>query len=419
MRLARKYALAFTGASLIVIAVVAFYVFRWKTVDTFATSLDNVDTLFRDFEDYFYPSAREVAHSAKPVPGFYYSAFTALLLVPFAWLRPESAAWWWGVVQVAMTLLLCVLSSALFHRAAPRALVTSTFLCVTSLPVLHNFLWGQVSVAITLCVLGSMLSYRNDRRILAGVLLGLGASIKYYPGLLAVYFLIRRDPRAVISFLVATAAFLFLFPAAALGLTHWWSFQRESVAAVTQAAWVAEDPNSQYFGHVALRWLSKLLSVEPTQTADWLSTLGLLVACSNAWLLWRIRKVAAGDEIALSTAVLLLSLPLLLRTSWPHYFVYLPFCQMAVLTGVLPLLRCRTARAVAPLVLSVVSMACSSVFVFELFPHWSSYSESGLLLIADIVLLVALYGLVGVAGTGPVWPASAAAVAAAQESPVR
>ena len=92
---------------------------------------------------------------------------------------------------------------------------------------------------------------------------------------------------------------------------------------------------------------------------------------------------------ALSAAALFVALPFVVPTSWPHYFVFLPFCQ-AALWVVLGEARAHW--------LWRVPVACSAVlasgYCFALFPSWRFYNGVGALWVADAALLGVLYGLV-------------------------
>jgi hypothetical protein len=86
-------------------------------------------------------------------------------------------------------------------------------------------------------------------------------------------------------------------------------------------------------------------------------------------------------------------LPFVVQTSWPHYFVYLPFYQMALWLG-------RGARQVSvwsrrllriPLMFSI---ALANIYFVNLLPSWRLYNGLGMLFFADASLLFALYGTV-------------------------
>ncbi len=396
----RHYALAMLAVLGIVLLAVTYYISEWKTTAEFASAIDHCEYLFYDFVSYFRPAGREVLVSGNPIPRFFYSAFSAILFVPFGLMPLDAATWCWGLVQVVLAILLCGFSNADLPNVSPRTIVLSVFLVITSFPLLHNFAWGQVSTLITVLMLGSLFAYQHNRRVLSGVLLAVGTSIKYYPAIFAVYYLLKRDFRALAVFCSVTFLLYFLLPVAILGMPGWLQFQQHSYVKAFSGTWVGFDVNSQYFGHVVIR-LSRAM---PTLRVErLLAFAGIAIACGNGWLLWRIQRIAADGKAALSAAVLFLSLPFLVQTSWPHYFVYLPFCQMVVLAHTLPLLSVQRERVRGGILLAatILSIALGSIFGFNQFPNWRAYTEWGMPFFANALLLGALYGLIVTAGKEP------------------
>lgn len=382
----------------VVIVIVAAYDFwQWKSVSGFVTSLDHGNVLFEDYVDHFYPMGRQILSSDRPVHGYFYSAFFALLLSPLSQLPETAAVWLWGILQAVCLGLLWSLPRRNLMNLSPNVGWLYVLVFLTSVPVLHNFKWGQVSVPITLITLGSILALQRGGRVLSGTLLGLAAAIKYYPGLFAVYYLYRRDARALTAFAAATVLFLLVLPATILSPAGAIDFQKESFAAIFNAPWVAENVNSQYMPHVALR----VLPLRPTAgTREALTIVGFGVVCGTLGLLWLHQRRTGCYDPSLFAAGAFLCLPFLLRTSWPHYFVFLPFCQMLIFWRLWSMRHERRAWSLAFCAITLVSAALSSVFVFNMFPHWHMYSSRGLYLAADLLALVALYGLMGLSLRG-------------------
>lgn len=67
---------------------------------------------------------------------------------------------------------------------------------------------GQVNPVMMVFIVGAWYTYRNGHKILPGVLLAIIVWTKFYPGLLIVYFLWKREWRVVISAGVATVLVL-------------------------------------------------------------------------------------------------------------------------------------------------------------------------------------------------------------------
>jgi len=157
--------------------------------------------------------------------------------------------------------------------------------------------------------------------------------------------------------------------------------------------------DSQYFGSVLSRLIEARSSLVGTRA--WLVWLGYGCFAANLVFLWINRcRWKCNDEVIM--AILFLSLPFLLETSWPHYFVCLPFCQTTVLINLL-IQRDSTTLAdslagwslLTPYLyfLLYISILFSSIFFFQLMPSFASYGRNGFLLWANLFLIVCLYGI--------------------------
>lgn len=377
-------------ASAVVLSVLAAYALIWRDWGRFVRAIDHTNWLFNDFRFHFYPMAEQIMEADRPVPGYFYSAFFALLIRPLAWLPLESAALIWGKIQVLTFAALCLLPLARMIRLPRRGLLLYLLLCMTSYPALNNFKWGQVSFLLTLLAVASLEVSSRNRSILAGVLIALAASIKYYSGIFLLVFIFRKDWKACLSFAVGGALLFAVFPGIVMGPEDWMAFHRAALASLSNSDWIATDPNSQYFAHVAPRWLYFLFG-RLTGPSFGLVAAGWTIVLVNFAFIWRARRTSSPDASALSLALVFTATPFLVATSWPHYFVYLPFCQAAVLTGIFRRLRdSRTARLAwsAPVVVSIF-LACVPFFL--IFPTWRAFQEKGFLFLSNVLLLPPLY----------------------------
>jgi hypothetical protein len=85
-----------------------------------------------------------------------------------------------------------------------------------------------------------------------------------------------------------------------------------------------------------------------------------------------------GSDILLFSGLFLL-FPMLINTSWPHYFVWLPFCA---------LLNIAAAPDSKLKALSVTALLMQSIAFFALFPGYREYAFSGILLFANLLVLI-------------------------------
>ena len=177
----------------VIVAVGVYYRILWGSVDGFVQSIDFCDKLFCDFVVYYYEMGRTILTTKVPTPGFYYSPLFAISLAFFSAWDMETAVVLWGVVIVATTAGLGILS---YRTAPPESRVTIAgfmLLFLTSFPILHNFKWGQVSVLLVLLVVASLVAYERKHVVPSALLLALAVSIKYFPIIFVVYFIIHRD----------------------------------------------------------------------------------------------------------------------------------------------------------------------------------------------------------------------------------
>jgi hypothetical protein len=365
--------------------VFAYYAWLWGDIETFGHALDNFD-FFADFIRHFYPMGRRILDFPYPVSGFYYSAFFALLLNPVGELKLPAAMWVWGAVQVIGTAALAAIPVRRWLQITGWRLAAYALLCATSIPVLHNFKWGQVSVLVTLTVLASWRAHESRRDVAAAVWLALGVAIKYYAAWFILFYLIRRQWRVVAVFAAAVVGWLVIVPSIFIGPVTTYQFHQEAAENLAIAAKIfVQDYNSQFFAHVVLRWLRV---VDAPQAVLALSIVGGGLALWMIAAVWQLRHTSSPRAAALSMAALFLALPFLLSTSWPHYFIYLPFCQALVVVGVVGLERGITRTLLLSSV--TVSVALASVFAFQAFANWTAYVRPGPLFFADALLIPAV-----------------------------
>ena len=371
---------------LLILAVLFYFDRTWGSVTRFVVVIDHCPQLFCDFVRHYYPMGRDIFHGGTRIVGYLYTPFFAFCLALPAQLPLDAAVRLWGVLQVgAAAALMLAPAIALRRLFASNTLyygyVLVFLLCV---PVLHNFKWGQVSTGVTLLVVLTLFLYRGGYRSWAAVLLSLAISVKYYPVIFVLYFVVLRDWRFVLTVAAIVAVTLIVIPIVLMGPFDTWHFYRGTLSAFTTTVFLAEDPNSQYVAHVFQRWWSLKPGGAGVQLA---SLAGYIVAAGALYLAFRAARRDREPGGFHVFCLLFLVMPLALRTSWPHYFVYLPFCQ-AFLAGIF--VRRRSAMATIRLVALVLpSVILSSVFFFNRFREWSTYAERGYLFLADALLLAA------------------------------
>jgi len=380
---------------LVLFLISAYYYSLWGSTTSFVGAIDHNNQLFQDFLEYYHPMSKTILQSPTPISGYYYSAFFAILLIPLGILKTSTAIWSWGAIQTTGIVLLYILPLIRLSRLKPIWIALYTGVFATSFPLLHNMQWGQMSVIIVVCIIAAFHAYGKNQRILAGIILAFAASIKYYPILFILYFILKRDLRVIISFAIAGIFFYILFPAVIIGPESLILFETSIFNAVSGAEWISTDINSQYFAHVVARWShfeSGILLPFKPGVIQALTISGYAIFICNMAILWLLQRKKLRNQLTLSLILLFLSLPFVIKTSWPHYFSYLAFCQVTLFAHLKSYRSSLLSwRELPLLLLPIFSIAFSSMFVFNAFPHWSYFSAYGLIFLANLLLLISFY----------------------------
>ncbi len=372
-----------TLSMVLVIGSLFYYQQTWGTVANFVEALDHCDVLFCDFTKQYYPTGQQLFESATPTDGYFYSLFFAIFLALLGQFSLETAVLIWTLFQVVMAVLLFILPAYTFWQYSRRAYFLYLVLLLLAVPILHNFKWGQISTFVTASVLATYYFYSKEQKFLAVILLALATAAKFYPGLFLIYFLFKKEWRFILSYLIVVAVFVVLVPLLVLGLDnnlHFYQIVNERIAHA-RSSWVLTDINSQYLANVAGRLTSNQDNRMVWQIIGYgLTALGLAQV-------YQIAQITKPISILWAFALLFLLTPFFVETSWPHYFVYLPFCQVLVFLQLEKEPRKSLAWFIAALLLAL-SMLLLSLFFFNLISDWKIYSRYGILFWANLLVLL-------------------------------
>ena len=364
---------------LAVLAAAGVHGILWQgSYEVFSSSLDFNQGALEDFMGVYLPAADEFAAGHEPVAGFLYAPFFPWLLQPLAKLGPAAASWVWLGWELMASALLLVLGWRWVRRVGGDTqewlLSLYVFLGALSFPLAHNLHWGQISTTLALLIVASA-GLQNRR--LGAACIGFAAAIKFYPAVFFLPFFLGRDWRSL-RWGLGTWVGLSLLPGLQIG------FGSVAMAYDTVASSLLEltgsggewftAPNNQSLPSAAARWLGLTgFGLQACAVIGWAAALFVLNACS--------RLMGEGGVTArlLTFALLLLSLPLVLSPSWPHYFAALPFVQL-----LLARLAGTNRNALGAVAVSVLLSNC---LVFRWVDDPERYGGWGLLLIANLVLL--------------------------------
>lgn len=246
-----------------------------------------------------------------------------LLALPFGALEFHSALPVWNMVSLwALVTAGIIIVVQLRLRVPGWAIVPLATAVLLTNPFWSQQTNAQLNAVLLLLFTGAWAADRSNRPALAGSLVGVAAVVKIFPAYLLLYFVLRREWRALAAGVLTIAGGV-LVSSAVLGWDVWAVYATEMVPHTKEFAtqwgnssltgfWLKLfDPAMQSF--LFHPW--PIVSSRGTATA-----LALLTAVALSILLWRrSRHVDANALFAATvTAALLLS-----PVTWDHYFVML------------------------------------------------------------------------------------------------
>jgi hypothetical protein len=128
--------------------------------------------------------------------------FSTLAVWPLTGLAPLTAKHVWILLNLAF-----LIPTGWMLRAMTRLSYQQIALAFTlCFPLYRNLLFGQLYILILLLMVAACWSYLRGFRVLAGGLVGIAAACKVFPALLLIFFLQRREWRALASGIVTGLA---------------------------------------------------------------------------------------------------------------------------------------------------------------------------------------------------------------------
>jgi hypothetical protein len=383
------------GAAAIMYSCWLYYAHYWGTYQNFNRSIEFCDLIYCDFTLFYYEQAKVILRSHAPIPMYFYSPTFALLLEPLAHLPLPTALVVWGWVQ-GLSLLLMVVSGVSLLRPFPWwTHATFLLMTLTSYPILHNWKWGQTStVAVALAMTSLALSDRTPAP-LRTLPLALATAIRYYPAIYGLVLIRAKRWGAFGWFVILSLALLFVLPAVLMGPDATLGFYEASSVASKNAVggWLEQGyPGSQYMANVLGR-VGSSWGLNTPEARQALVVAGYVIVILNLYV-----GVVRSSYSRQTQAPWIICFvggctPLMLPTSWMHYFCYLPFAQTFLLSQLAHSELSAASRSLLLLVVWVPSAALSSVFFFnEVGPH-EYYSRSGFLFFSNALMLALAHGL--------------------------
>ena len=139
--------------------------------------------------------------------------FSTLAVYSLAGLEPLTAKHIWILLSLTCLIPIGWMLRVMTGLSSQRIAI----LILLSFPLYRNLLYGQFYVLLLLMIVAACFSYLRGYRVLAGALLAIAAACKIFPVLLFLFFLQRRDWRALASGAVTGFAAL----AVSIGVFGW------------------------------------------------------------------------------------------------------------------------------------------------------------------------------------------------------
>jgi hypothetical protein len=374
------------GAALIALLLFAYYAYTWRNFFNFQAAIDTCAESFCDFTSFYYPMGEAIFRTELLVKGFMYSPFIAVLLVVFPLLGLNTSLILWGILQA----LCVILYLLLFRRLVPARLSIQLLfvaLALSSFPLLHTLTWGQVSIFTAVAILGMLVLLERDHRLAAAVLFAFAVSFKFFPLIFLAPFAMRRDTRFLLFAATVCGAFLFIVPGILLGVGETQHFYGDLLKSFRASDWVISNYNSQYFPHVILR-LAEAMGHDIHALLPFLRWISYGIAAANMGLLFLIQRGQLRHADLWSFHILFLSIPFVLKTSWPVDLVYIPFAQAFLVWRLMEKDNATSTRATV-IFLLLTSIVISNIIFFNLLGDRHFYGYYGFIFWSDLFLLMA------------------------------
>jgi alpha-1,2-mannosyltransferase len=273
---------------------------------------------------------------------FTYPPLAAIVFAPFAWLSLPAA----GTAITTATLLLLVVSTALLLTGldvwpdgpgwaavtrepvwARRCWLAAAIVAPAVIwlePIRSNFDFGQINVVLMTLVIADCLPRRTPWP--RGMLLGWAIALKLTPAVFLLYFVLRRDRRAVLT---ALASFV---GATLLGCVLAW---RDSLE-----YWTTTVRDTDRIGTATLNTnqniaagLARLGLGGATHFVLWASAC-LVVLALTVWAVRRVLTACTGPQSALALICVALFGLVVSPVSWSHHWVWaLPTLVVGAVLG--------------------------------------------------------------------------------------
>ncbi|MFV9636513.1 glycosyltransferase 87 family protein [Mycobacterium neumannii] len=266
---------------------------------------------------------------------FTYPPLAAVVFAPFALLSLEAAS---VAITVTTLVLLIVAVTIVLHRCdvwsktpvtAEPAWLRQAWLAAAIVapavvylePIRSNFDFGQINVVLMTLVIADCVPRRTPWP--RGMLLGLAIALKLTPAVFLLYFVLRRDVRAVVVTAVSAVV------ATLIGVAFAWrdslEYWTETVRNTDRIGTATLNTNQNIAGALARLGLS-----EGPRFVLWTAACVAVLALT----VWAVRRVLKADEPVLALICVAMFGLVVSPVSWSHHWVWaLPTLLVAALVA--------------------------------------------------------------------------------------
>jgi hypothetical protein len=248
-----------------------------------------------------------------------------LLALPLAPLSFPDAFIVWNVLSVwALGASAWLILERLRPRLSAWVLLPAVPCLLLGQPFWHQMVQGQLNLILLLLLTATWAADRSGRPGWAGVFLGVVTAVKLFPGYLILYFMFRRNWRAVGAAVASTLAITAL-TVAVLGVEAYRSFFLEVLPQTSafQTTWTNCSLTGLWFKLFAPEKPWAMVDIQPLVASRALAYLGALAGglASVALLATQIPRARARSGRDLAFALTVAAMLLVSPITWEHYFL--------------------------------------------------------------------------------------------------
>jgi Glycosyltransferase family 87/WD40-like Beta Propeller Repeat len=264
------------------------------------------------------------------------TAFSTLMVYPLTSLPALAAKHWWIVFNFGLLLATLFLLRVMTHISWRRIALAVAL----SAPLRVNFMFGQYYVLLLFTLTLALYLYQRERRLLAGVMVGIAAGLKIFPVVYFLYFLRKKDWRALAGGVVGGAG-----AAAVSLLVFGWQLHRTYLLQVLPATLRGEGLDPYNLKAASLSSLlhrlfiyEPLLNPHPAVNAAWLFAVlhpVLQMAVVAPALLLAVPADRDARRVRLEWAAVMLASLAVSTSAAPYLFtlLLLPVCVVLEAVG--------------------------------------------------------------------------------------